>query len=492
MSTLLKTIFTFALLQITVFSFGGIATAQDVEIKITVKSDSTILEIEGEFQQRKVKNRKNWSFVDSYADVKDVAARVKDLRLFDSSGSIVQFKKLRNEDYLAAKAVRKFFYKIDAAVLNDINSTAHVSWLSDSTGLLMLNDLLPAFENNKQKVKIRFVLPKEWRISTNEKRIDAKTFSIGDVGNAIFLVGKGWREEVLKVGATEMKVVVSGGRQFQDAEVSKMVKTILREYRGIFDGITFTRSQVFLLPFPRKTGFGRWRAETRGTNITILSSPMAFKSQAIQRLHEQLRHEIFHLWIPKSLNLRGDYAWFYEGFGVYQALKTGVWLGQIRFEDFLGTIGQAYNLSNRSERKFSLIETSKLRWNGSNSSVYAKGLLIAFLTDVAMLKKSRGKKDITDLFRTIYRKHNKSMPVREANDSILNVLRRNSAIKLIVEKHIEGSEKIDLSSSFTSIGVKNVGSLSVARLQVKVKLTRREKALLKKLGYNRWRKYLRK
>jgi len=491
MSTLLKTIFVFALFQIAVFSLQAPVMAQDVEIKIIVESGSTILKVEGEFRQRKFENNKYWRFVDSYADVKHIAARVKDLRLFDSFGSSVKFRKLANNEYVAVGSVRKFSYKIDAGVLADINSTAHVSWLSESVGLLMLNDLLPVSVSVKRKVKIRFLLPTGWRISTRERKLDSITFSVGDMGNAIFLVGKDWREETIRVGSTEMKVFVAGAHQFEDADAGKIARSILREYKRVLGGIPFARSRVFLVPFPRKVGFGRWRAETRGTNIAILSSPMAFKSQVIQRLHEQMRHEIFHLWIPKSLNLRGDYAWFYEGFAIYQALKTGVWLGQIRFEDFLGTIGQAYNLSNRSGRKFSLIDTSKRRWNGSNSAVYAKGLLVAFLVDISMLRKSRGKKDISSLFRAIYRKHNKKMPEREANESILNVLRKNGATKRIAEGYIEGSEKIDLSYALMSIGAENIGSLSVPRLQIKVKLTRREKALLKKLGYNRWRKYLR-
>ncbi len=271
-----------------------------------------------------------------------------------------------------------------------------------------------------------------------------------------------------------------------------MAQSILSEYDKLFGEIPFEKTQIYLIRFPKEIEFGRWRAETRGGNTVILSSSLPFKNQAVQRLHEQLRHELFHLWIPNSLNLSGDYAWFYEGFAVYQALKTGVWLGQIRFEDFLNTISEAYNIVNRVEQKYSLIEVSKSRWQGASASVYSKGLLVAFLCDVAILEKSKGKRDLENIFLEVYQKNNNSNIKKDANESILQVLNSFDELNFIVEKHIKGTEKIDLANYLTSIGIENVGTNSDAKFKLKGKLRGREKAVLEKLGYNRWREILRK
>src|SRR5207245_2243287 len=118
-----------------------------------------------------------------------------------------------------------------------------------------------------------------------------------------------------------------------------------------------------ILKFPRTSGPGSWEADTRGSSVTIISSDTPFKSQSLQQLHEQLRHEIFHLWIPNGVNLSGNYDWFYEGFALYQALKSGITMNRIRFEDFLDTISRAYNIDNAAEHKLSLVEASRNRWN---------------------------------------------------------------------------------------------------------------------------------
>jgi hypothetical protein len=121
---------------------------------------------------------------------------------------------------------------------------------------------------------------------------------------------------------------------------------------------------VNVLKFPQQVGFGQWQAETRGRNITIISSDMAFRTQSLQRLHEQLRHEMFHLWIPNGVNLEGNYDWFYEGFALYASLKMAVAMNRIRFGDFLDTLSRAQAIDARQSNRLSLIDASHERWSG--------------------------------------------------------------------------------------------------------------------------------
>jgi predicted metalloprotease with PDZ domain len=194
--------------------------------------------------------------------------------------------------------------------------------------------------------------------------------------------------------------------------------------------------------------------------------------------------------MPNDLALEGNYSWFYEGFAQYAALKIGVELNQISFGDFLNTIEQSYNFGNRRSQPISLIEASKNRWLGENSSVYAKGLAIAFLFDVALLKHSGGKRDLIFLLKQIYEKHKKPNKSEDGNAAILNLSANHKELSPIIEDYVRGAEKLDFEKYLQQTGIEILPNGANLKLQTKNKLTRGEKDFLNKLGYNNWRKIL--
>ena len=490
MSIMIKKFFLAATAISAVLLANQNAFAQTVEARIGLAANGEI-SIEGSIAERKESDGKNWSFLQTYADAENLARRIRDLRLFDRDGNEIPHKKFAAGEFVAERPAEKFSYRINLRPSENTISNAHISWLSEARGLLMPNDLLPQFGDAKVSAKISFDLPEDWKISTNEKKIDARSFLIEDAENAVFLIGRDFREQEIVVDQTRLIFTVLGEWQFGDELAHEMTEEILREYTELFGGIPVQRASVFLLPFPEDIGLDRWRAETRGRNIVILSSRMIAESFARQRLHEQLRHELFHLWIPNALGLSGDYAWFYEGFAVYQALKTGLGLGQIRFEDFLNTLEQANFLEQKRNSSVSLIEGSETRWSGADAgSVYAKGLLVAFLCDAALLDKSRGKTGLREIFRKLYRTHG-AAEKREANPSVLKVLNGFEELSPIIARYIEGTEKIEWAKYLAVFGIENAGNKTNANLKLKSKLSGREKALLKKLGYNKRRNFKR-
>jgi predicted metalloprotease with PDZ domain len=184
----------------------------------------------------------------------------------------------------------------------------------------------------------------------------------------------------------------------------------------------------------------------------------------------------------------GNYDWFYEGFTVYQALQTGVQTNRIRFEDFLDTLSQAYNFDNLQSQKISLIEASKNRWNGTNGQIYARGIIIAFLCDVALLRQSKGKNSIAEIFREVYQKYRLPNKMQDGNTAILKILENYTELRPIVEKYIQGAEKINWQADLEGIGIKATETNFNVKLDVETKLKARQKDLLNKLGYNNWRK----
>ncbi|MBA2736522.1 MAG: hypothetical protein H0U50_06990 [Pyrinomonadaceae bacterium] len=485
-----------ALVFVLITQFSYALSAQIIEAKIKIESKTpTVIEIQGvNLDADSLQNVKNFSFTQSYAGVENLGERVSDVDLSDENKRKIEYKKLIAGEFLAEKPFVFWNYKVKADVPTNYAAMSRVSWISAEQGILMFGDLLPQFNtknNAKIRAKISFELPKGWKIASSEKKSGENTentFEVSDVEKAVFYIGKNWREREISVGNSKINFIISGERQFSDAEAFQMADEIFGFYLKMFGAIPNQKAQIFLGKFPAEATFGRWEAETRGASITIFSAEMPFKTQSLQRLHEQLRHEIFHLWMPNNLNLSGNYDWFYEGFALYQALKTGVAVNRLRFEDFLDTLARAHGIDSLQSQKVSLIEASKNRWNGANTQIYARGMLAAFLCDVAVLRASKGKNSIADIFQQIYRTHRQPNPQREGNSAITDILQTREELRPIIEKYIKGAENIAWQTDLEWFGIESAEENFQTKLKVKAKLNNRQKDLLDKLGYNNWRK----
>jgi len=266
-----------------------------------------------------------------------------------------------------------------------------------------------------------------------------------------------------------------------------MAEAIFGEYRRTLGPLPDFPRRISINKFPVPGLPGNWEADTRGRSVTIISSDMPFKSQSLQRLHEQLRHELFHLWIPNGVNLSGNYDWFYEGFALYQSLKMGVGVNRLRFEDFLDTLSRAYDIDG-SAKPVSLIDASRNRWNGSNTQVYARGMLVAFLCDLALLSKSKGKLSATRLAREVYEKHGITTAPTDGNAAVLGIFRSHAELIPIIERYILGTESLEWNALLNAAGIESGPGDRPTRLSVSSKLSGRQKDILDKLGYNNWRK----
>ncbi len=482
LKTIFYSVFAFALI-LQIFSDSQ---AQTVEAKIKITESNAF--VEGKFTDaNQTKNVTNFSFLKSYTNIENLGARVSDVNLFDKSGQKVNHKKLVDGEFLADSGFASWNYKSDLTMPKNLSAMAHVSWISGERGILMLGDLLPEF-TEKTSAKITFELSPDWRISSVEDRTGENVFETADVEKAVFYVGKNWREREIAAGSAKINLIMSGEWQVSDDEMANTAREIFAFYEKLFGGKPFEKYQIFLGKFPPDIKTGRWEAETRGANITIFSSEMNFKTQSLQRLHEQLRHELFHFWFPNGVNLAGNYDWFYEGFALYASLKTAVAMNRIRFEDFLDTLGRAHSIDSLQSQKRSLIEASKNRWNGANTQVYARGMLTAFLIDIALLQKSKGRNSLSEVLREIYQKHNLFAPRTDGNTGILNVLQTRKELQTIIERYIKGAENIAWQTDLEAIGIESETKNFTTKLKVKADPNGRQKDLLGKLGYNNWRK----
>jgi len=463
------------------------AAAQDVQVDIKIDTEaSAAATIKGQFSPRS-QDKKNFSLLREYAGTDGLGERISDLKLETDNGRSVAFKMLLPGEYLADGAFEKWQYRLDLTEKR-LAAAAHVSWVKENAGLLMLDDLLPQSPVSKKfrTARITLDLPAGWKVWTTEKDLGQDVFESAATEKAVFVIGKDLRE--IQAGP-DLKLIIAGQWQFTDDEAADIAREIYTNYVKLFGSSPVQQAQIAILKFPQKTVQpGSWEADTRGQSVTVISSDMPFKTQSLQRLHEQLRHEIFHLWLPNGVNLSGNYDWFYEGFALYAALKGGVAVNRIRFEDFLDTLSRAYNIDNISGSKTSLIDASKLRWNGANTQIYARGMLVAFLCDLALLEHSKGKTDVNDVLRRIYVEHNFGKASEDGNTAILKILRDYPELIEIAKRYIEGAEKIDWRPQLSKAGIESKEENYTAFLSVTVRPNGRQKEILNKLGYNNWRK----
>ena len=292
----------------------------------------------------------------------------------------------------------------------------------------------------------------------------------------------------MNFGSSGLKLAIAGEWLFTDEEAGAIAGEIFQQYRKLFNGEPSSVSQIVIAKFPGRSGPDLWEAETRGRTIMVVSGDMNFKTQSIQRLHEQLRHEMFHLWLPNGVNLKGNYDWFYEGFALYQSLKTGVVLNRIRFDDFLETLSRAYEIDDSIAQKRSLIDASAKRWSGGDTQVYARGMIVAFLCDLALLDKSGGKRSVAEIEREIFQKYKAPAMEADGNEAVLSILREHAEFLPVLDKYITGADRIDWTAQLGLAGIESAGEGRHTDLKVVAKPAGRQKTLLDKLGYNSWRK----
>jgi predicted metalloprotease with PDZ domain len=471
-------------------SVGG--NAQDIEATIKIDPVSSVVSVNGRFQPTEAAgNKTNLSFMLEHAGLTGLGARFSSVKLTDSNGRAVNSRALVPGEYLAEGAFSEWSYMADLSPLTKATAAAHISWLSQDKGVLMLDDLLPQTGPGKT-ARIKFELHPEWTITTNARQTNTHIYDVADTGKAVFYVAaKGVSREITPA-RSRIKLHITDSWLFSDEEAAEMAVSIFGYYEKLFGKAPAGGVVIGLYRFPIPTAIGNWEANTRGLTVTIVSSDMHFKSQSLQRLHEQLRHEIFHLWIPNGLNLTGNYDWFYEGFALYQSLKMAVAVNRIRFDDVLDTLSRVYEIDGRKAKNMSLIDASKRRWTGSSTDVYARGMLVAFLCDLALLDSSNGKRSVSDLISDLYRNNQGRQEVRDGNTAILDLFRSNKRLAPIVDRYVVGDERIDWLPLLKVAGLEANGDAKPVKLKVTAKPSGRQKDLLDKLGYNNWRKLSRK
>ncbi len=317
----------------------------------------------------------------------------------------------------------------------------------------MLADLLPSATRDSGSFAAALIsvdAPAGWSVSSNVKR-EGSQFSTDDPDNTVFLIGPDVQEKSHQLGANTLSIITSGKWPISDRDAIKIAGKLIEGYSGI-TGVNLKRKAVLmLLPFPGEVGPESWTAETRGNNVVLLLGRKATGKRVLSRLGIVLSHELFHLWVPNSLKLAGDYDWFFEGFTLYEALRMTLRLGLISFDDYLATIARVYDSYSSSvdHDRLSLITASERRWTTSSSLVYEQGMLVAFLYDLSLRNFSDCRASLDDVYRGLFR-----LPATghgNANEIIIKLLSEPAGLESFARDYVENAGKIE--SRFSSLSI---------------------------------------
>jgi M61 glycyl aminopeptidase len=439
---------------------------------------------------------RTWSFPNQYGGVLELAARINEFKAFDTRGAEVPTHKLAPGQFTASTDAVKLRYEVNLAPPPRAADAARVSWVSGSRGVLMLADLLPAAERPgarsvdaaRDQLTLQLSLPRGWTAYSNDSDDPANTFTVSASEKAIIRIGD--RLRVTQTAISGMKLVLVTDRDwpFADAEVGKLATDVLNAYRAVTGSMPATRVTITLFAFPTDPGAEKWSAETRGQSVIILLANQPSKRAALAQLTVPLTHELFHLWVPNGLDLTGNYDWFYEGFTVYQAARTGVRLGLITFQDFLNTIARAYDeyRAMPGRDQFSLIEASQRRWTVGEKAVYTKAMLAAFICDLDLRKASGRKQSLDDVYRSIFKRFGAEAahPPKQTDGTGVVVKALDKQLPGFTDLYITRPATIDLGALLSQFGFQVEKFGTRTRLGVGEKLTRQQRDLLRDLGYN--------
>ena len=455
--------------------FVSAASAQTTRARVQVSvSNSAFVSV----QISSIEPADNWSFRNVVAGALGLGDRVEQFRASEKDREL-NVRKLAAGEFRSDRLADKVSYvvKIPPQRPGDF---AHVSWLTEETGLLMLADLLPESIVNAQ---VDFALPAGWRVGTPLRSDAVNSFSIEKVDRQVFLVGKEIQHVSTNVAGMELQVVTSGSWRFDDRDVLKAARKVLEHYLGLTGYNLAERPTVFIAPMPSSETSSEWKAETRGSTVTLLLNRGAPIKNWIPQLGVIFTHELFHLWIPNALLLQGDYDWFFEGFTVYIALQTALKLKLIGFDEFLNTIGRVNDSYLSYEDKQSLLEASETRWTNNNSLVYDKGMLVALLYDLVVRQESQGRDSLQNRYRQLFGVDRGGLA--DANDVIIKLLNVSPKTDAFTQSYIESKTKIELEKLLPTFGIDVQIGTAKTQLKMRGQLTREQRELWRSLGYKK-------
>ena len=444
------------------------ASTPRVRVSLAIPSEIKI-EVDG------LEPASSWSFLNAYAGAIGLGERIENFQAL-RSGQSVTVAKVASGEFRSDAPADLVRYVVQTA--SHLAYLPYVSGLTEDQGVLLPADLLPESLSNTE-LAIQFDLPEGWRVESSLSPEGSNRYRVRRPERSAFLAGPGLRVENKSVKGVPMRVVIMGQWPFGDKTVLKTASDVLEQYYSMVGFKLLETPVIFIARLPLSNS--NWKAETRGSTVTLLFNPGVNFRNWRGQLGVIFTHEIFHLWVPNSLALKGEYDWFFEGFTMYVALQVAFKLKLINFQEYLNTLSRVYNSYLASTDDQTLIQASASRWTTSSSLVYNKGMLVAFIYDLTLRSNTQGRSTLSGLYPLLFRSADEPA---SANDVIISLLTSYPSTSSFGESYIESTDRIDLERVLPAFGFQ-VSRGNDPLISVRKDLTDEQKKLLHSFGYRK-------
>jgi predicted metalloprotease with PDZ domain len=427
------------------------------------------------------------SFINTYGGVIGLGERIDAVAGIRADGESLRLEKLAPGEYRGEQNYSRFSYEVSLEKPSRPAQMSHVSWLGRDVGVFMMADLLPQLPGPPDKgrrAQIKLDVPAGWTVTSNVRE-EGPIFFTNNTETTVFLIGTSVHKANPQLANGKLSILTSGKWPFSISAATKIGAKILDEYLQVTGFRLKADPVLMLLPYEGEVGPDNWSAETRGNVVVLLIGRKAGGKKVLSRLGLVLSHELFHLWVPNSLDLAGNYDWFFEGFTLYRALETDLRLGLISFDDYLETVARVYDsyLASAERDRLSLLEASERRWTTSSSIVYEKGMLVAFVYDLLVKKATGCEASVNDVYAELFR-----LPATRqgtANETIIRLLSKRDELKTFAEDYLIAASRINPEEIFAAYGLQLQSTPSGATvLTVKRNSNETQQRLLACLGYH--------
>jgi len=461
------------LIFVTFSSVAGNCTTLKPIIKISIEKPSD-LTIEAEMPQPV----REWSFRNAYAGALNLGERIDNFEVLNTAQEVLPVRKITAGEYRTDQPAQLIRYTINASS-RAASEVAHVTWLSEDYGCLMLADLLPiVFDGLELRIELK--LPPKWSAQFSGNTDDNGRVIVRKPEETVFVVGPTLKKLSQLINGQTLNLALIGKWKLSDETIMGSAQRVFAHYLKLTEHKLSEEPLLIIMPY-RFSGGNSWRAQTRGANVVLAIDPSASFRNWKGQLSVIFTHEFLHLWVPNSLGLKGDYDWFFEGFTLYEALITALQLKLINFQEYLDTLARVYDSYLSYPNDLSLIEASERRWTSSFPLVYDKGMLVALQYDLMVRTESEGKSSLSDLYPRLL--NLAQTQANDANTAIIGLLDSSVSGSEFSSRYVEKKGSLDLTSSLKQYGI--IVDSSGQRTMVKIdrNLDKKQKTVLRTLGY---------
>lgn len=355
--------------------------------------------------------------------------------------------------------------------------TVRTSHLDDTHGFFNgANIFFDIAGHSHRPYDLEIAPPGHWRISTALEKIGTRRFRAQNFDMLVDCPIEVGTHEIVPFEAAHVphELVLYSEFATDARRLARDLAPLVEQGAKLFGGLPYKRYSFFVHLAPGLRG----GLEHASCNVSQ-ADPRLFESKELySRFLELLSHEFFHTWNVKRIRpavfQRYDYRhevythllWVFEGLTSYYELLLLVRSGLLSQKEFFASLTREIDdlMRTPGRRVQSLSQASFDAWikyyrpdeNSRNSSVsyYIKGCVVGCMLDLELRRRSAGSVSLDDVMAAMWKQtQNTGAGLEEQGFEELVSEVLGQKLDSFFDRYVHGTEEIDYSSFFLTVGL---------------------------------------